>query len=239
MAAYTSGSSSHADRFRSDEDSDDCGDEDEDRDGEGGGSEVARADWLDDNDAGNSSDSTGCEDSGNAAGNTTGNGLAATRQQQRRPPRRRRLREVGFDLDANPVPISDLAGYRVRSGDLDRLIPPCLSCPCSPDHMRLKRHDSLGLPIIMDRGRMNSTRGRSATAAAAAAVRQQLTGNDDHKLGDLDEGAVSTGWGERGEGALCAPDSGEEAEAFITGVYFPLLSVLMPKWLEQVTSVCA
>ncbi|CAM9212885.1 unnamed protein product, partial [Laminaria digitata] len=38
--------------------------------------------------------------------------------------RRRRRLSIGFDFGDTPIPISDLAGYRVRTEDLDRLAPP-------------------------------------------------------------------------------------------------------------------
>lgn len=64
----------------------------------------------------------------------------------------------------------------------------------------------------------------------------------------LGVGGVGQRWGDGGLGGFGrrSPDaesrSGQEwdmgdevgGEAFITGVYFPLLSVLVPKWMEQV-----
>lgn len=164
------------------------------------------------------------------------------RLSQRRRPQTPRRRPVGFDLDADPVPVSDLAGYRVRSGDFHRLTPPGASCPCSPDHMRLQRQDSSGLPLLMYRNKRDSYGGLLSMTGRISGIwgREHRsppppppTVEEEKKSGKATSAAVPEEWCKEDREAGMR-DSEEAAEAFITGVYFPLLSVLMPKWLEQV-----
>lgn len=80
----------------------------------------------------------------------------------------------------------------------------------------MNRRDSSGLFLS---GSGGGSSGRLNSLQDPGGKLQQLTENDDG--GD--------GLGVRANAA----DEGGLAEAFISGVYFPLLSVLMPKWMEQ------
>lgn len=121
---------------------------------------------------------------------------------------------MGFDLGDNPIPISDLAGYRVRSRDID-----CLA--------RFEKNASYYTNIVNKR--------RDSSGGF-------LIGNSEICDGEVGGGAAG-GWAGCSEywssknGGLGVGEGwrdGEGGEAFITGVYFPLLSMLMPRWLEQV-----
>ena len=135
---------------------------------------------------------------------------------------------MGFDLDDTAIPISDLTGYRVRSEDLDRLLPPAAAGGVGPRNASalnktpLSRRDSSGLFLAAAGGR----RGGSGSSG-----RLYPTQDPVGKLEQLTE-SESGGGGGLGVRAN-AIDEAATAEAFISGVYFPLLSVLMPKWMEQ------
>lgn len=147
---------------------------------------------------------------------------------------------VGFDLDDTAIPISDLTGYRVRSEDLDRLLPPAAAGGIGPMNASsalhkgtLSRRDSSGL-FLAGGGGGGGIRGGGSGNAGRLFPLQDPGG----KLEQLAESESVGGGG--GGGAGCglgvrasAADEAGTAEAFISGVYFPLLSVLMPKWMEQ------
>lgn len=118
---------------------------------------------------------------------------------------------MGFDLGENPIPIADLAGYRVRSRDIDCLTPLEKNASCYMNIVN-KRRDSSGGFLI-----------GNSEICDGGGVEGGWAGCSEHwssKNGGL---GVGEGW-----------RNGEGGEAFITGVYFPLLSMLMPRWLEQV-----
>lgn len=125
---------------------------------------------------------------------------------------------MGFDLGENPIPIADLAGYRVRSADIDRLAPFEKNAAYDMSIVN-KRRDSTGGFLIRS---SESVDGGEVGGGARGAVGgcAGCSENWSSKNGGL---GVGEGWRD-----------GEGGEAFITGVYFPLLSVLMPRWLEQV-----
>ncbi|CAM9417093.1 unnamed protein product, partial [Ectocarpus sp. 12 AP-2014] len=139
---------------------------------------------------------------------------------------------VGFDLDDTPIPIFDLAGYRVRSEDLDRLAP-AAGRRSSSNLLRkvLNRRDSSGLFLAGSGGAGAGGSGGGGGTGRSHPVqdpgrRQLLLQQKQPQLQQLKEdgsgdGGCGGGGGGKGEG-----------EAFISGVYFPLLSVLMPKWME-------
>lgn len=139
---------------------------------------------------------------------------------------------VGFDLDDTPIPISDLAGYRVRSEDVDRLLAPAAvggdRKNASGLHKTMGRRDSSGLFMAGGGGGGGGSRGGSGSGRLFPL--QEPGG----KLQQLRESESGGGGDEPGVRANVV-DEGEAVEAFISGVYFPLLSVLMPKWMEQLT----
>ncbi|CAM9520378.1 unnamed protein product, partial [Hapterophycus canaliculatus] len=153
---------------------------------------------------------------------------------------------VGFDLDDTPIPISDLAGYRVRSEDVDRLAAPAAADggrggaagSSLPLPRGMNRRDSSGLFMASRAG--NTGRGGGSGVRSfplqdpgrtQQQQRQHLQQLNLQQLKEMESGAVGCG-GSGGSGG--GGDHGsQDGEAYITGVYFPLLSVLMPKWLEQ------
>lgn len=148
-----------------------------------------------------------------------------TKHRQRR--RRRRRLSIGFDFGDTPIPISDLAGYRVRTEDLDRLAPPGRKIT-KVLQKTMNRRDSSGFFMV------SSDRGR-----ASRLPQDSDSGERGHGKGDEPGARKKEAKGRKkskGEGDLSGGDI--EGEAFISGVYFPLLSVLMPTWMEQVRKRC-
>lgn len=146
---------------------------------------------------------------------------------------------VGFDLDETPIPISDLAGYRVRSEDVDRL-----ATPSAETGGRGGAGDDAGGGLQLPRGmsRRDSSGLFMMTRAGKAGVRPfplqdpgrtQQVQQTLQRLKETESGGGGSS-SESGDHGATGDDTGaQDGEAFITGVYFPLLSVLMPKWLEQ------
>ena len=131
---------------------------------------------------------------------------------------------MGFDLGDNLIPIADLAGYRVRSGDIDRLAPFDGKNDSSDLHIAINKRDSAGAVLSgsYENGGVDDVsaevRGTGCLGVAGGCARCcEHWSSTNGGLG------VGEGWMD-----------GEGGEAFIAGVYFPLLSVLMPRWLEQV-----
>ncbi|CAM9341794.1 unnamed protein product [Pylaiella littoralis] len=137
---------------------------------------------------------------------------------------------VGFDLDDIPIPISDLGGYRVRSEDLDRLVSAGRE-NASGLHGGMHRRDSSGLFMAGRGGCRSGSSNRLRPLhdpGRAQHLLQQPKGSENGRRGG---GGGGGGGGRVGLGVgTNAADEG--AEAFISGVFFPLLSVLMPAWME-------
>lgn len=145
---------------------------------------------------------------------------------------------VGFDLDDTPIPILDLTGYRVRSEDLDRLLVPAAAGAgdrknASVSRKALNRRDSSGL-FMAAAGGVGGGSGRSSRSGGSGSGGKLFPLQDPGgKLQQLKESEAGGDGDGRGVRANAADEGAMTAEAFITGVYFPLLSVLMPKWMEQ------
>lgn len=154
--------------------------------------------------------------------------------------RGKRKLAVGFNLDAIPIPISDLAGYRVRSEDEDLLSrPPQAENASLSGRVYMNRRNSSG-QFMKPEEDVNSSKRQSCMSS-----RNQQEGAGRH--GGIKEGLEWRGDGGQDEDTVenrtkQAEDKEEEddeddeaePEAFISGVYFPLLSVLMPRWIDQV-----
>lgn len=147
---------------------------------------------------------------------------------------------VGFDLDDTPIPISDLTGYRVRSEDLDRLVAATAAGWVDRKNFSalpktLHRRDSSGL--FLTPAAAGGSRVGGGSGSSGRLYPLQDPGGKLEQLTESESGGDGRGGGDDGGGGLGvranAADDGATAEAFISGVYFPLLSVLMPKWMEQ------
>lgn len=162
---------------------------------------------------------------------------------------------MGFDLDETPIPISDLAGYRVRSEDVDRLATPAADAgreSAVGSSLQLprgmNRRDSSGLFMVSRAGSSGGDGGGSGVGSFPSQEPGRTQRQQQHlKLRQLLEMESEKADSGSGDGGGCGigetragskeKDGGssgsQHGEAYITGVYFPLLSVLMPKWLEQ------
>lgn len=138
--------------------------------------------------------------------------------------RRRRRLSIGFDFGDTPIPISDLAGYRVRTEDLDRLAPPGRRIT-KILQKAMNRRDSSGFFMVGSDG------GRGASSLPQDTESGQRGRGKGGEPGARKKEAKGRRKGKEGGNS----GGGDvEGEAFISGVYFPLLSVLMPTWMEQV-----
>lgn len=143
-----------------------------------------------------------------------------TKHRQRR--RRRRL-SIGFDFGDTPIPVFDLAGYRVRTEDLDRLAPPGRRIT-KVLQKTMNRRDSSGFFML------GSDRGRASRLPQDSEIDERGRGKGGEPRARKKEAKGRS----KGEGEEDLGGGDVEGEAFISGVYFPLLSVLMPTWMEQV-----